>query len=73
MAWPAVAGDTILFSTRTRMLAFRLPPGTPDAPPVAFGVLAALLVASAFWVLRRQVRHGGATSGLSRRVVAPER
>jgi hypothetical protein len=55
------------------MLAFRLPPGTPDAPPAAFGVLAALLVASAFWVLRRQVRHGGATSGLSRRVVAPER
>lgn len=46
-AWPAVAGNTILVPTRTRLLAFRLPAGpVPALPPLGGLALAALLAAA---------------------------
>jgi glucose dehydrogenase len=56
-AWPAVAEDTIVFSTRTRMLAFRIPPDVPVVPPAAVGLLVALLLASAGWALQHRLRR----------------
>lgn len=62
-SWPAVAGDTILISTRTRMLAFRLPPITPAAPPMALAVLTALLASTAVAGLRMLSRGRSADVG----------
>jgi outer membrane protein assembly factor BamB len=52
-SWPAVAGNTILFSTRSRMLAFRLAGPVPGVSLPAVGVLALAIVASASLLLTR--------------------
>lgn len=61
-SWPAVAGDTILFSTRSQMIAFRLPGPVPALSPAGLAVAAVLLLAAAAWLLGRRGRLKTAAS-----------
>jgi outer membrane protein assembly factor BamB len=62
-AWPAVAGDTILFSTRTRLIALRLPQAVPALPHPGAGLLLLVLFGSGMLLWRRRPLRRVARTG----------